>query len=258
MAKKKKIAVVTGASGGLGREFVRLLLREEQVDEIWAIARNEKKLCDLKRKGGGKIQTYPMDLSDRRALKDFEQVLRNGEIEITYLVNNAGYGIFASCEDLGLEESLDIIDVNCGAVVAMGSLCIPYMKRGAHVINIASQASFQPLPYLNLYSAAKAFVRCYSRALHVELEEKGISVTAVCPGWLDTGFFERADIGAKKTVRRYMGMTKPMRTAKKALRDAKCGRDISVCGIYVKCGHVLAKLLPQRMMMKLWLRQQRL
>lgn len=258
MSGKKKIAVVTGASGGLGKEFIRLLLREENVEEIWAIARNEKKLCALKKKGGGKIQVYPMDLSDRRALENFEQVLRNSEIEITYLVNNAGYGAFGSYEDLDVEESLRMIDVNCGAVVAMGLLCIPYMKRGAHVINIASQASFQPLPYLNLYSASKAFVRSYSRALHIELKEKGISVTAVCPGWLDTGFFERADIGAEKTIRRYRGMTKPMKVAVKALHDAKWGRDISVSGIYIKCGHILAKLLPQRVMIKLWLRQQRL
>lgn len=81
-----------------------------------------------------------------------------------------------------------MIHVNIDAVVAMGLVCIPYMKKGSHLINIASQASFQPLPYQNIYSSTKSFVRNYSRALNVELKEKGIYVTAVCPGWIKQTF----------------------------------------------------------------------
>ena len=84
-----------------------------------------------------------------------------------------------------------MIDLNIRALVAMGLICLPYMPKGAHLINIASQASFFPLPYQNIYSSTKAFVRHYTRALNVELKDKGVSATAVCPGWISTGLFER-------------------------------------------------------------------
>ena len=149
-----------------------------------------------------------------------------------------------------------MVNLNCNGVLAMGLVCIPYMIQGSHILNIASQASFQPLPYMNIYSASKAFVRNYSRALHVELQSAGISVTAVCPGWMRTAFFDRAMIGAKKGISKFYGMVTPEVVAAKALRDAEKGKDISVYGVYVKLCHLVAKLLPQRVMMDLWLMQQ--
>lgn len=151
-----------------------------------------------------------------------------------------------------------MIDLNVSGVVAMGLVCIPYMKRGSHILNVASQASFQPLPYMNLYAATKAFVRNYSRALNVELRTKGIRVTAICPGWMKTNLFVRANIGAKKTIKNFTGITSPDKVAKKALWDAHRGKDISTYGVIVKFGHLFGKLLPQKMMMKMWLRQQKL
>lgn len=149
-----------------------------------------------------------------------------------------------------------MIDLNCSGVVAMGLICIPYMTRGSRLLNIASQASFQPLPYQNIYSATKAFVRNYSRALHVELKDKGILVTAVCPGWMDTELYDRAIIGVRKATHRFAFMASPHLVAAKALRDAKAGKDCSIYGFFVKLGHLAAKLLPQKVMMKLWLWQQ--
>ena len=132
------------------------------------------------------------------------------------------------------------------------------MDRDSHIINIASQASFFPLPYQNIYSSTKAFVRHYTRALNVELKERGITATAVCPGWMKTGLFDRGIIGAKKGTNRFSGMVTPDVVAKKALNDAMRGKDISVYGLYVKSTHLLSKLLPQRMMMKVWLGQQKI
>ena len=106
---------------------------------------------------------------------------------VKYLINNAGFAKFCSYDDISVEESLNLIDLNIGAVVALGLVCIPHMENGSHIINIASQASFFPLPYQNIYSSTKAFVRNYTRALNVELKEKGIRATAVCPGWMKTG-----------------------------------------------------------------------
>lgn len=165
--KVKRIAIVTGATGGLGREFVRLLLKEKNIDEIWALARNEKKLGRLKEKFGKKVKIYSFDLSSVRQIQCFEEELKQEaqrrKLEISYLINNAGFAKFCSYGDLSIEESLNMIHVNIDAVVAMGLVCIPYMKKGSHLINIASQASFQPLPYQNIYSSTKSFVRNYSR-----------------------------------------------------------------------------------------------
>ncbi len=253
---KRSIAIVTGASGGFGKEFVRLLLAEDTLDEIWAIARSEEKLQKLKDEFGSRILTIPMDLTDPKARKRFAEKLETEDVVIRFLVNNAGYAKFCSYDDLGVEESLDMLELNCNAVVAMGLYCIPYMDRGSRMINIASLASFQPLPYLNLYSASKVFVRNYSRALNMELKEKGVTVTAVCPGWMDTALFERADIGANHTIRTFRGMGDPKRMAAHAFRDAKKGKDISVPGVYTKFCYAASKVLPQKWMMKLWLKQQ--
>lgn len=253
----KKIAIITGANSGLGKEFVKLLVSDKELSEIWAIARNEKRLQALISKYGNKIKIYSIDLSDLEQVKGIKKLL-NKNIEIKYLINNAGFAKFCSYDDLTIDESINMIDLNISAVVALGLLCIPYMKRGSHIINIASQASFQPLPYQNIYSSTKAFVRNYTRALNIELTDKGISATAVCPGWIKTRLFKRGLIGASKATNNFFGMVMPDVVAKKALLDAKKNKDISVYGMYVKFAHLLSKILPQKIMMKIWLKQQKI
>ena len=254
----KRIAVVTGASTGFGRELARLLVREPDVEELWAIARSREKLEKLREELGEKIRPMPLDLSVKENILGLEPLLREEKPDIRYLVNNAGFAKLCSYGDLSVEESVNMIDLNCSGVVAMGLVCLPYMKAGSRMLNVASQASFQPLPYQNIYSSTKAFVRNYSRALNVELRDRGITVTAVCPGWMATDLFDRALIGAKKATSRFVGMAAPDKVAAKALRDAKQGKDISVYSFYVKFCHLAAKLLPQRAMMRLWLIQQRM
>lgn len=254
---KKTIAIVTGASSGMGVEFVKILTKKTELDEIWIIARNADKLEKVKTEFGNKIKCFPMDLSNIANIKKFG---KNQELEncnIKYLINNAGFAKFCSYDDLSVDESINMIDVNVSGVVAMGLVCIPYMERGSHLINIASQASFQPLPYQNIYSSTKAFVRNYTRALNIELKDKGIVATAVCPGWMKTGLFDRGLIGAKKATKNFKGMVTPDVVAKKAISDADKGKDISVYGVYVKMCHLIAKILPQRVMMKVWLMQQK-
>ncbi len=252
----KKIAIVTGASSGIGREFVKLLLKGREVEEIWAVARNKEKLERLKNRFGARIKTYSVDLSDLDAILKFGEMIKHHKPDIKYLINSAGYAKFCSYDNLSIRQTLNMIDVNCSAVVVMTLLSIPYMRRGSHILNLSSQASFQPLPFQNVYSSTKSFVRNYSRALNVELKEKGIRVTVVCPGWMRTALYRRAEIGAEKTVNNFFGMTSPEQVAGKAMRDAKAGKDMSVYGFYVKASHLAAKILPQKMMMKLWMMQQ--
>lgn len=255
---KKNIAIVTGASGGLGKEFVKLLLNEKDVSEIWAFARNEEKLKQLSDELGDKIRTFSMDLSVRENFDKIKEELSQSGVSIKYLINNAGFAKFCAYDDISIEESLNMIDLNVNAVVALGLVCIPFMEKGSYMINIASQASFFPLPYQNIYSSTKAFVRNYTRALNVELKSTGIHAIAVCPGWIKTGLFDRGVIGAEKGTNNFSGMVTPDVVAKKALKDAKKGKDISVYGLYVKSTHLLSKLMPQKMMMKVWLGQQKI
>ena len=254
----KTIAVITGASSGLGKEFVRILTDRPELDEIWAIARNEQKLQALVSEFGDKIKIFSKDLSDRKQIEAFADTLANADVSIQYLINNAGFAKFCSYDDLSIEESLNMINLNINGLVAMGLVCIPYMKKGSHLINIASQASFQPLPYQNIYSSTKAFVRNYTRALNIELRDRGIIATAVCPGWMKTDLIDNGLIGADKATSRFCMMVTPDVVAEKAILDADHNKDISVYSMYVKTAHVLAKLLPQRLMMKLWLIQQHL
>ena len=254
----KNIAIVTGASGGLGREFVRLILEMPEVDEVWAMARSLDKLEALASEFGDRVKPYPMDLSDVEAIKAFGESLKEADVKISFLVNNAGFAKFCAYDDISLDESINMINLNVSGVVAMGLVCIPYMPKGSHMINIASQASCQPLPYQNVYSSTKAFVRNYSRALNVELREKGIIVTAVCPGWIKTPLFDRGLIGAKKAASNFSNMSEPKDVAEKAMRDALRGKDMSVYSFYVKLCHLVAKILPQKLMIKIWLGQQKL
>ena len=250
----KNIAIITGASSGFGKEFVKLLIKDETLDEIHVLARREERLEELKNEYGEKIKPYVIDLSVREQIKQFGEYIKGNNIKI--LINNAGFAKFCSYDDISIDESLNMIDLNVSGLVAMGLVCIPYMDKGAHIINIASQAAFQPVPYQNIYSATKSFVKNYSQALNVELKEKGITVTAVCPGWMKTELYDRACIGAKKASRNFMCMASPDAVAKKALKDAYKGKDISIYGIFVNFCHILAKFLPEKIIMKLWLLEQ--
>lgn len=252
----KNIAIVTGASSGLGKEFVKLLIEDKNIDEIFVLARSKDKLNDLKIEYGDKIVPYITDLSDINNIKAFGKILEETKANIKILINNAGFAKFCSYNDISTDESLNMINVNISAVVAMGLVCIPFMEKGSHIINIASQAAFQPVPYQNIYSATKSFVKNYSRALNVELKEKGIVVTAVCPGWIKTNLYDRGCINAKKATNKFTCMVTPDVVAKKALKDAYNNKDISVYGLYVNFCRFLSKFLPERLVMKIWLLQQ--
>lgn len=246
----KKIAIITGATGGIGQEFVRQLLKEE-LDEIWAVARNEKKLKELREQFGEKVRLVPMDLSDSGQLKKTGLLLAEETPQIQYLINNAGLAKMGSYKEFSAEEISKTVDVNCKAPVLLCQMCIPYMGEGSQILNISSASAFQPNPYINLYAASKAFERSYSRALNVELKGTGITSTAVCPGWVDTELLEKERNGKKI---KFPGIVTADKVVTQALKDAKKGKDMSVCSLYVKCQHIWVKLLPQKWIMNIWVK----
>ena len=138
-------------------------------------------------------------------------------------------------------------------------MTVPYMASKAHIVNIASVAAFQPVPYINVYAATKAFVLSYSRGLFCELRSKGIGVTAVCPFWTKTEFFNRAvNAGQDAVVKKYTAMYAPEQIVRRAWRDVKKGRQVSKFGFVARGQAMLAKLLPHRFVMWYWMRQQKL
>lgn len=245
----KKIAIVTGASGGMGQVFVRELAKET-LDEIWIIGRNEQRLLALKNEFGERIIPVCKDLTKNEDILSFSDLLKKQNPSVMWLVNNAGIARMAPSKEFSYSEIEQTIDLNCKAPAVLINICIPFMEKGAKILNISSASAFQPVPFINLYAATKAFERSYSRALNAELKSFGITVTAVCPSWVDTDMLSK-EINGKKV--RFPGIAAPERVVEKALKDAKKGRDMSICSLYVKCQHLNVKLLPQRLTMKIWL-----
>ena len=255
----KRIAVITGASSGMGRRCVETCGELGPFDEIWVVARSRDKLEALKDAAPYPLRVLAMDLTDRRGFDRYAAALAEEPVEVGLLVNAAGFGKFRAVMDTPLEVNLNMADLNCQAVQAMCQLTVPYMRAGSHVLNFASVAAYQPIPYIDVYGATKAFVLSYSRALNRELKSRGVTVTAVCPFWTKTAFFDRAiDPNKEPVVRKYDVMYDPKNVVEQAWRDVKRGRDMSRYGGVAKFNGLLAKLLPHSFVMSYWMRQQRL
>lgn len=241
------IAIVTGATGDIGEEFVKSLLSE--TDQVWAVGRSENKLTSLKEKYGDKIVPVRVDLSDRDDIFSFCRKIESGKPEIKYLVNNAGVAKMKPVSDFTLEEISDMLDINDKAATLICRACIPYMVKGSYILNVASASAFQPNPYIALYSASKAYLLSFTRSLNVENEN--ITCTAVCPGWVDTQMLPKQRDG--KDIR-YPGMTPASKVVDVALKDCHKGKDVSVCSFYFRYMRFLSKATPHSIAMKMWVK----
>ena len=132
----KKIAILTGATGGLGREFLKQILKEK-IDEVWAIARNEQKLSELRKEYGERVIPMSIDLSKLQGIEQIKNVLDEKKPQVMYLINNAGLAKMGNYKDFDIEEIDKTINVNCKAPVMLAQICIPYMGKGSKILNIA-------------------------------------------------------------------------------------------------------------------------
>ena len=253
------IAIVTGASSGMGREFVLQLSQYVDVDEIWVIARRQAALESLKAEVSVPVRPIALDLLDESSFETYEKLLEAEKPTVRLLVNAAGFGKFGAYHKVSVKDDCRMIDLNCKALVLMTRLCVPYMQPGSHILELDSLSAFPPVPNIATYGATKAFVLSYSRAMNRELKLRGIRVMAMNPGWVRTEFFDHAfQSNAGGEVQYFDRIYEAKDVVKTGLKDLyHTKKDCSIHGFPVKFQVFLVKLLPHGLVMNVWLNQQK-
>ncbi|MDD4715718.1 MAG: SDR family NAD(P)-dependent oxidoreductase [Oscillospiraceae bacterium] len=249
-----QIAIITGASSGLGREFVKQISQKEPMEEIWVIARRTDRLFHLAKQLSVPIVPIPLDLTKQESFTRFHALLEEKKPDIRILINAAGFGKMGSYKDISLQDSGDMVELNCRALMQVTLLSLPYMSRGARILEICSTASFQPLPGLNVYAASKAFVQSYSRSLRWELFGHGVHVTAVCPYWItDTEFIPVSqENGNPAAIRHFPFSSHARHVVRAALRDSKLNLPVSAPGPVSFLQRFFAKFIPHELIIGCW------
>ena len=253
------IAIVTGASSGMGREFVLQLGAYVTVEEIWVIARRRESLEALREQVKTPLRVIPLDLCLEESFRQLEALLQQEKPNVRLLVNAAGFGKFGSHHRIDIEQELKIIDLNCRALVAATRLVLPYMQQGSHILQLDSLSAFQPVPYMVTYAASKAFILSYSRAMNRELKPRGIRMMAMNPGWVRTEFFDHAtQTNGGNEVQYYNRLYEADEVVATGLHDLyRSRKDYSVHGFPVKAQVFLVNLLPHNLVMNIWQNQQK-
>lgn len=247
-------AIITGASSGIGREFALQLKEMLGIDEFWLIARNVGRMEELAHELGVKCKILSLDLATNAGIEAYRAELEAEKPEVDYLVCAAGFGVFGSFDILSDETACEMIDLNVKAVVRITHMTVPYIKRGGRIIELGSGSCFTPLPHFNIYSSSKVFVLHYTKSLNYELKPYCIRATCFCPGWVNTAFLPKSlDIpGAyvPKSMKPKLEVTPVVRGCIKA---AKKGKAMYVTNWFTKLQHIMFKLLPDKILTKLWL-----
>ena len=240
-----KVALVTGASSGLGEEFARQLA--ERGYDLVIVARRKDRLEKLAAELGGNVEVLEADLTSDAGVVAVEARLAKGDIDM--LVNNAGFGTNGVFAELPLERELEEIDLNVRALTQLCHAALGPMraKRSGTIINVGSTASYQPIPFMATYAATKAYVLSLSEALHEEAKADGVTVTCLCPGFTRTEFHEQAGVTASSMMFRFATAES---VVKSALKAAKGGSAIALTGTMNKVTANLTRVSPRFMIRK--------
>lgn len=250
-----KIAIVTGASSGIGKEFA-LKLDSLGLEEIWIVALDQSGLDETQSLMKTRARSFAVDLT-KDGVDIIKDALERETPDVRWLVNASGFGKFGRYDEIPVEQSANMVRLNCEVLLMLTEYCLPYMSAGAKIAELSSVAAFQPTPYQTVYAATKAFVHSYARALNVELKPRKIHVCAVCPFWTRSKFFDRAECTERKVVIKYAAMYEPKDVVAKAYKDIMRGKDISICGFIARSQVRLVRIIPTKTVMNTWVKQQK-
>ncbi|MDX1770964.1 MAG: SDR family oxidoreductase, partial [Planococcaceae bacterium] len=239
----KKTALITGATSGLGYEFVQLLAKEQY--NLIVVARNEEKLLSIKSEFPLlNVTTIPMDLSKPGSVRKLVEEIQEKELQVDVLINNAGFGLLGKFDELNVEKQLEMIQLNISALTELTHAFLPQMKKQkfGQIMNVASTAAFQPGPMMAVYYATKAYVLSFSEALVEELVGTGVTVTTLCPGATKTNFGSVANVEKTKMFSKAMDATT---VAALGYNGMKNGKRVVITGGSNKIGATAAKFLPR-------------
>lgn len=239
----KKTALITGATSGLGYEFVQLLAKEQY--NLIVVARNEEKLLSIKSEFPLlNVTTIPMDLSKPGSVRKLVEEIQEKELQVDVLINNAGFGLLGKFDELNVEKQLEMIQLNISALTELTHAFLPQMKKQkfGQIMNVASTAAFQPGPMMAVYYATKAYVLSFSEALVEELAGTGVTVTTLCPGATKTNFGSVANVEKTKMFSKAMDATT---VAALGYNGMKKGKRVVITGGSNKIGATAAKFLPR-------------
>ena len=242
------IAIISGASSGMGKEFVIQADKRYALDEIWVVARREERLVALQSETKAKIVPLALDLTNPESFLIISNKLESEKPNVKLLVNASGFGKMAEFINSNPQSNAGMVDLNLKALILMTQTVLPYIKEGGKIIEVGSMSSFEPVPHLSVYAATKAGVLSFSRALAFELKPKKIKVLCVCPYWVKTEFFNRA--GEKEMLKKFdilYDSSFVVNVAYKTIDKTK--KNYVVPGKYAKLLRFLAKVMSHDFMM---------
>jgi short-subunit dehydrogenase len=244
--------VITGASSGIGTELARELARRGH--GVTLVARRRDRLQELADELGAEhdvpARVEPADLADAKDRTRLIAKLSQGP-SVAGVCNNAGYGTVGRFADAPLERETSMVRLNVEALTELTGAFLPHMcERGAGaILNVASTASFQPLPGMATYAASKAFVRAFSEAVHAELSGTGVSVTTLCPGFTETEFAEVAGAGSFEAKMPGFVMLKARDVAREAVDGMTSGSRTVVPGMVHKAHALSSRFVPNTLLL---------
>lgn len=249
------VAIITGASSGIGAEFARGL--KPFVDEFWLVARRAERMEALGRELGIKYRIITADLTTEDGIKALTDALESARPSVKYLVNAAGFGDFGAFDELAESSFTKMIDLNVTALVRITHSTIPHMERGGRIIELGSGSAFTPLPYFNVYASTKAFVLHYTKALKYEIKKYGVTATCFCPGWVDTEFIGKAVNGGGSASPK-PSQLKPLLNCKKVvggcIKAANKGKTVYTTGKFTRLQSILYRIAPHGMLSRAWIK----
>lgn len=249
----QRIAIVTGASSGVGAEFVRQFDAGKggPLDAIWLVSRN-KAILEEVAASCKRIHALPIpcDLTSPEAFSQLQQLFTTHDVVVEWLVNSAGFGKFGDYREVGISANTSMVQLNCLAVVQMTSIALEHMHKGSRIINLSSIAGAIPQSMLATYSATKAFVLELSQMLNHELGPSGIHVTAVCPKFMHTKFLDSPGSSTAAEGMCRIGFEEVESVVAKALRSSLTGRSLCVPSPDMKFARIVAHLIPRTLLFK--------